>query len=220
MNVRALVAEAVGTALLLATVVGSGIMAESLTHDVALALLANTLATAGMLVALILTFADVSGAHFNPWVTLVSAAAGERRWRDVPALVGAQGGGALTGVAVAHVMFARAVLEVSTHDRGSVAECMSEAVATFALLVVIRGCAHARPAQVPYAVAGAITAGYWFTRSTSFANPAVTVARAFTDSFAGIAPSSVPGFLIGQALGALAAAVLCRWLFPRRDPAA
>lgn len=212
---RRIVAEGVGTALLLATVVGSGIMGERLAGaNIAIALLANTLATGAALAALILTFGPVSGAHFNPAVTIADASQGGVLWRTVPGYVLAQVVGALLGVVGAHAMFGEPLLMVSTHHRSGGAQVFSEFVATFGLLSVIWGCARRRPSTVPFAVAAYIVAAYWFTASTSFANPAVTIARAFTNTFAGIRPADVPGFLVGQGAGASAATLLFRWLVP------
>jgi glycerol uptake facilitator-like aquaporin len=212
---RRLVAEAVGTALLLAAVVGSGIMGERLAGgNVAVALLANTLATGAALVALILTFGPISGAHFNPAVTLADATQGGLAWADVPPYVVAQIAGAFAGVAAAHLMFEVPTFFASQHARAGVAQAFSEFVATFGLLAVIFGCARSRPAAVPFAVAAYITAAYWFTASTSFANPAVTLARSATDTFAGIRPADAPAFIVAQLLGAAAATGLFRWLTP------
>ena len=212
---RRLVAEAVGTALLLAAVVGSGIMGERLAGgNVAVALLANTLATGAALVALILTFGPISGAHFNPAVTLADAYAGGCSWRDVPGYLVAQVAGAFAGVAAAHTMFSAPLFFASRHARAGSAQLFSEFVATFGLLAVICGCARLRPADVPYAVGAYITAAYWFTASTSFANPAVTLARAASDTFAGIRPADAPGFIVAQLVGAAAATALFRWLLP------
>lgn len=209
------VSEGLGTALLLATVVGSGIMGEDLARgNVAIALLANTLATGAALVALILTFGPISGAHFNPAVTLADAAVGGLRWRDVPLYVAAQVSGAFVGVAVAHAMFDHALFEASQHARAGAPQLLSEFVATFGLLSVILGCARSRPAAVPFAVGAYITAAYWFTSSTSFANPAVTLARAATNTFSGIRPADAPGFIVAQLLGAGASTALFRWLVP------
>lgn len=208
-------AEAVGTAMLLACVVGSGIMGERLSGgNVALALLANTIATGAVLVALILTFGPVSGAHLNPAVTVADAWQRGIAWRDVPAYLGAQVGGAFAGVAVAHLMFGLPIYSVSEHARSGAAQMLSEFVATFGLLSVVWGCARHRAEAVPFAVGAYITAAYWFTASTSFANPAVTLARSLTDTFAGIRPSDAPGFVVAQALGAAAATALFRWLNP------
>jgi glycerol uptake facilitator-like aquaporin len=213
---RRVVAEGIGTALLLATVVGSGIMAERLSGgNVALALLANAIATGGGLVALILTFGGISGAHFNPAVTVADASQGGLRWRDVPPYVAAQLFGAFVGVALAHVMFDAPVFSASRHVRAGTGQLASEFVATFGLISVIWGCSRSRPSVTPFAVAAYITAAYWFTSSTSFANPAVTLARAASDTFAGIRPADVPGFIAAQALGATTATLLFRWLVPR-----
>lgn len=213
---KRVVAEAVGTAMLLATVVGSGIMgAELAGGNIAIALLANTIATGAGLVALILTFGPVSGAHFNPVVTLADASQGGLAWRDVPAYLVAQVAGAFGGVATAHVMFKQpAVFFASHHERSGVAQLVSEFVATFGLLAVIWGCARRRAGAVPFAVGAYITAAYWFTSSTSFANPAVTLARAASDTFAGIRPVDAPGFIVAQLFGAAAATALFRWLVP------
>jgi glycerol uptake facilitator-like aquaporin len=216
MLLRKLVAEALGTALLLAAVVGSGIMGEELCGgNVAIALLANTLATGAALVALILTLGPVSGAHFNPAVTLADASQGGLAWREVPGYLVAQMAGAFAGVAVAHVMFKQpALFFASRHERSGVAQLVSEFVATFGLLAVIWGCARRRPGLVPFAIGAYITAAYWFTSSTSFANPAVTLARAASDTFAGIRPVDTPGFVAAQLLGAAASTALFRWLVP------
>lgn len=212
---RRVVAEGVGTALLLAAVVGSGIMGERLADgNVAIALLANTLSTGAALVALILTFGSISGAHFNPAVTLAEASQGGIPWGEVPGYVAAQIAGAFVGVAVAHLMFAEPVFAASTHARSGAPQAFSEFVATFGLLSVIWGCSRRRSTAVPFAVGAYITAAYWFTASTSFANPAVTLARAATNTFSGIRPTDVPAFLVAQALGAVAATVLFRWLVP------
>lgn len=208
-------AEGLGTALLLATIVGSGIMGERLSGgNVAIALLANALATGAGLVALISTFGPISGAQFNPAVTFAAALQGEVRWRDVPVYVLAQVGGACAGVAVAHVMFGEAVFSASTHARAGAAQVTSEFVATFGLVSVIWGCVRGRADAVPYAVAAYITAAYWFTSSTSFANPAVTLARSLSDTFAGIRPVDAPAFVAVQLVGAAAATAVFRWLTP------
>jgi glycerol uptake facilitator-like aquaporin len=212
---RRLVAEATGTAMLLAAVVGSGIMAEQLSAgNQAIALLANTIATGAALTALILSFGPISGAHFNPAVTLAVASQGGLAWREAPGYVVAQCSGAVLGVWVAHAMFDQPLFMLSRHVRRGSALMFSECVATFGLVAVMWGCSRRRPSAVPLAVAAYITAAYWFTASTSFANPAVTVARALSDTFAGIRPIDVPGFVAAQLLGALAATVLCRWLVP------
>lgn len=210
---RRAVAEATGTLILLATVVGSGIMGERLSGgNLALTLLANAVATGAVLVALILTFGSISGAHFNPAVTLAEAASRALGWRDVPVYVLAQIGGAVAGVAVANVMFDLPIVFVSQRARSGFSQLFSEFIATFGLLAVIRGCARGRPAAVPFAVGAYITGAYWFTSSTSFANPAVTVARSLSNTFAGIRPLDVPGFIVAQLLGAVAAITLFRWL--------
>jgi glycerol uptake facilitator-like aquaporin len=212
---RRLAAEATGTALLLATVVGSGIMGERLAGgNVALALLANTLATGAGLVALILAFGPVSGAHFNPAVTLADAAVGGLPWREAAGYVAAQILGAFLGVATAHGMFGEPAFAASRHARAGGAQFLSEVVATFGLLAVIWGVARKRASAVPVAVGAYITAAYWFTASTSFANPAVTLARSATATFAGIRPADVPAFVAAQLLGAALATVLFRWLVP------
>ena len=212
---RCLTAEAVGTCFLLAAVVGSGIMGERLSGgNAAVALLANTLATGAALVALILAFGPVSGAHFNPAVTLCYASQGGLAWREAPAYVAAQLVGAFAGVAAAHVMFGLPLFAASRHARAGLAQLFSEFVATFGLLAVIWGCARLRSAAVPFAVATYITAAYWFTASTSFANPAVTLARSLSDTFAGIRPADAPGFVVAQLFGAAAATALLRWLLP------
>jgi glycerol uptake facilitator-like aquaporin len=207
--------------MLLVAVVGSGIMAERLSGgNLALALLANALATGGALVALILAFGPISGAHLNPAVTIADATQGGLPWREVPVYVLAQCSGAFLGVALAHGMFSLPAFSASTHVRSGVAQVLSEAVATFGLLSVIWGISRSRPGAVAVAVAAYITGAYWFTASTAFANPAVTLARAATDTFAGIRPTDVPGFLVGQLAGATAATVLFRWLAPRQVAAA
>ena len=209
------VAEALGTALLLATVVGSGIMGERLAGgNVAIALLANTLATGAALVALIFTFGSVSGAHFNPVVTFADASQGGIAWRDVPGYLVAQCVGAFSGVAAAHLMFKEALFSVSLHERSGPSQWFSEFVATFGLLAVILGCSRRKPEAVPFAVGAYITAAYWFTSSTSFANPAVTLARSFSNTFAGIRPVDAPAFIVAQILGAACATWLFRWLVP------
>lgn len=212
---RRLGAEAVGTALLLATVVGSGIMAQQLSGgNTAIALLANTLATGAALVALILTFGPISGAHFNPAVTIADALEDGIAWRDTPYYVLAQVFGALCGTVTAHLMFRLPILSLSQHVRSGPSQVFSEFVATFGLLSVIWGCSRLRSNTVAFAVGTYITAAYWFTASTSFANPAVTVARSFTDTFSGIRPSDAPGFIAAQFGGALTATFLFRWLVP------
>jgi glycerol uptake facilitator-like aquaporin len=213
---RRAVAEFTGTLMLLAAVVGSGIMGERLAAgNVAIALLANTLATGAALIAIILAFGPVSGAHLNPAVTLADAWMGGIEWRETPAYLFAQMCGAFAGVVVAHAMFGLTVVSVSTHVRSGPAQIFSEFIATFGLLAVIWGCVRTRPAAVPFAVGAYIIAAYWFTASTSFANPAVTVARSLTSTFAGVRPLDVPGFVAAQLAGAFAATSLFRWLMPQ-----
>lgn len=212
---RKLVAEALGTAFLLAVVIGSGIMGERLAGgNVAVALLANTLATGAGLLVLILMFGPVSGGHFNPAVTLVDAALGGLPWREAAPYIAAQVTGAFLGVLAAHLMFEEPLFSVSQHTRSGGAQWWSEFVATFGLLSVILSCARHQRERVPFAVAAYITAAYWFTASTSFANPAVTLARAASDTFAGIRPQDVPGFILMQLAGAAVATLLMRWLLP------
>ena len=208
-------AEFVGTAFLLAAVVGSGIMGERLAGgNVAIALLANTMATGAALVAIILTFGPVSGAHLNPAVTLADASQRGIPWRETPGYIAAQVLGALVGVVCAHLMFGLPLFSASHHARSGMAQIFSEFVATFGLLSVIWGCSRSRPSAVPFAVGAYITAAYWFTASTSFANPAVALARALTDTFSGIRPGDVPGFIAAQLAGAAAATAMFRWLVP------
>jgi glycerol uptake facilitator-like aquaporin len=212
---RRAVAEALGTALLLATVVGSGIMGERLASgNVAVALLANTLATGAGLVAFILTFGPISGAHFNPAVTLTEASQGRLSWRDAPAYLSAQFAGAFLGVAAANTMFGEPVFSASQHARAGAPQLLAEFIATLGLLTVIWGCSRRRAAATPFAVGAYVSAAYWFTSSTSFANPAVTFARAATDTFAGIRPIDVPGFVGAQLSASAVAIVLLRWLVP------
>ncbi|HEX4427537.1 MAG TPA: MIP/aquaporin family protein [Terriglobales bacterium] len=212
---KKLVAECIGTAFLLMAVVGSGIMADTLSSgNVSLALLENTIATGAALVALILTFGPISGAHFNPAVTLADAAQGGLPWRLVPGYMLAQFAGGIAGVCAAHAMFGQRLLQTSTHIRAGGPQLFSEFIATFGLLAVIWGCSRARLSAIPFAVGAYITAAYWFTASTSFANPAVTLARCFTNTFAGIRPADAPGFIVVQVAGALAATALFRWLAP------
>ncbi|MDQ3320891.1 MAG: aquaporin family protein [Acidobacteriota bacterium] len=213
---RRFVAEGLGTAMLLATVVGSGVMGERLAGgNIAVALLANTVATGAALVALILTFGGISGAHFNPAVTVCDCLQGGISRRDAFAYIGAQTVGAFLGVAAANVMFELPVFFASQKIRTGSAQWFSEFVATFGLLAVIWGCVRLRSATiVPFAVAAYITAAYWFTASTSFANPAVTLARSMSDTFAGIRLIDIPAFIVAQLLGAIAATLLFRWLVP------
>jgi len=208
-------AEFIGTAFLVATVVGSGIMAERLVAgNIALALLANTIATGAVLVALILAFGKVSGAHLNPAVTVADALEGGIPWREVPAYLAAQLVGGVFGTAIAHLMFGLSLFSFSQHARSGAAQVFSEFIATFGLLSVIWGSSRLRPNTVPFAVGAYITAAYWFTASTSFANPAVTVARALSDTFAGIRHIDVPLFVAAQFCGAVTATLLFRWLVP------
>ena len=202
--------------MLLAAVVGSGIMGERLAaNNLALALLANSIATGAVLFPLILIFSTISGAHFNPAVTLSSAFSKEIAWSDVPYYLGAQFLGAFTGVAIAHVMFAQALFSTSTRIRQGAAQVFAEFIATFGLLAVVLGCSRLRPSMVAFAVAAYITGAYWFTASTSFANPAVTLARGFTDTFAGIRPVDTPAFILAQLAGAAVATLFFKWLdFP------
>ena len=210
---RRLVAEALGTAFLLACVVGSGIMAERLSGgNVGVALLANALATGGGLVALILTFGGISGAHFNPAVSLAALLRKELSGRDAMLYMLVQIAGAFAGVAAAHGMFGEPLFFASQHIRTGPAQWWSEFVATFGLLAVIFGCSRSRPEAVPFAVACYIVGAYWFTASTSFANPAVTLARAATDTFAGIRPLDAPGFIAAQLVGAITATLIFNWL--------
>lgn len=206
------VAEALGTALLLAGVVGSGIMAERLSGgNHAVALLANTLATGGVLMCAIAALGPISGAHFNPAVTIADALGGGMPWREVPSYIAAQLFGALAGVASANVMFGLPLFFASRHMRSGAQQWFGEFVATFGLLVVIWGCVRFRSAFTPFAVAAYIVAAYWFTSSTSFANPAVTIARSLSDTFAGIRPQDAPGFIVAQLLGAVGGTLLFGW---------
>jgi glycerol uptake facilitator-like aquaporin len=212
---KRVVAEAVGTAMLLAAVVGSGIMGDELAAgNTAIALLANAIATGAALLALILTFGPISGAHFNPAVTLADAWQRGIAWREAPLYIVAQVGGAFAGVAVAHLMFGLPLFFPSQQARSGGSQVFSEFVATFGLVAVIWGCVRFRSSSLPFAVAAYITAAYWFTASTSFANPAVTLARAASNTFAGIRPVDAPGFIVGQLAGAFVATALFRWLIP------
>jgi glycerol uptake facilitator-like aquaporin len=217
---RRIVSEFVGTGFLVAAVVGSGIMGERLAGgNVAIALLANTIATGAALAALILTFGPISGAHLNPAVTLADAIERGVSWTVAACYVPAQCAGAICGTIAAHLMFGLPAIAVSHHARSGSAQVFSEFVATFGLLCVIWGCSRQHSGTVPYAapfaVAAYITSAYWFTSSTSFANPAVTIARSLSDTFAGIRPADVPAFVAAQLAGALAATLLFRWLVPR-----
>src|SRR5579863_8872352 len=208
-------AEFIGTCFLVAGVVGSGIMAERLAGgSVALALLANTLATGAILVALILALGSISGAHFNPAVTLADALERGIRWQEVPAYIAAQICGGFAGAAVAHLMFGLPLFSISQHSRSGPAQVFSEFIATFGLLTVIWGCSRLRANAVPFAVGAYITAAYWFTSSTSFANPAVTLARSVSNTFSGVRPVDAPAFIAAQIAGAVAATLLLRWLVP------
>ncbi|MES2262476.1 MAG: MIP/aquaporin family protein [Pseudomonadota bacterium] len=212
---RRIVAEGLGTAMLLAIVVGSGIMGERLAGgNVAIALLANSLATGAGLVALILMFGTISGAHFNPVVSLSEALQGNLPVAEVGPYVAIQVAGAFAGVAAAHGMFGEALFFASEHARTGPAQWWSECVATFGLIAVIIGCSRSRPGVTPFAVAAYITSAYWFTSSTSFANPAVTLARCATNTFAGIRPVDAPGFIVAQLVGAVAATAVFCWLYP------
>ena len=212
---RRTVSEFLGTGFLVAAVVGSGIMAEKLAAgNVAIALLANTIVTGAALVALILTFGPISGAHFNPAVTFVDAMEKGVTWIDAACYLPAQCLGGIAGVIAAHFMFQLPLISISHHARAGFAQLFSEFIATFGLLSVIWGCSRVRSEMVAFAVGAYITAAYWFTASTSFANPAVTIARCLSDTFAGIRPSDVPWFIVAQFLGAIAATILFRWLVP------
>jgi glycerol uptake facilitator-like aquaporin len=215
-NLRArLTAEFLGTAFLVAAVIGSGIMGERLAGgNAAIALLSNTIATGAALVALILTFGPISGAHFNPAVTLADAVEHGIPWPEAGAYMLAQCAGGIGGAVIAHLMFGLPWYTLSSHSRHGWALVLSEFVATFGLLSVIWGCSRLSSGAVPFAVATYITAAYWFTASTSFANPAVTIARSLSDTFAGIKLSDVPPFIAAQLAGALAATFLFRWLVP------
>ena len=214
--VRRLAAEFVGTAALLIAVVGSGIMAEQLAAgNMAVALLANAVATGAALVVLITVFAPLSGAHFNPAVSLFFALRGDLPWQDAGRYALVQTIAAIIGVWLAHLMFDMPVLQVSAHLRDGPSQWLAECIATFGLLLTIVGGLRAAPASIPMLVGLYITGAYWFTASTSFANPAVTIARSLTDSFAGIAPSSAPGFIAAQLLAVAIAAPALRWLFAK-----
>lgn len=217
---KRVVAEALGTAFLLAIVVGSGIMAERLADgNVAIALLANTIATGAGLIALILMFGTISGAHLNPVVTLSEAFQKNLPSKDVLPYIAAQMIGAFAGVAAAHGIFETPIFFASEHVRTGMSQWWSEFIATFGLIAVIISCSRSRPTVTPFAVAAYITAAYWFTSSTSFANPAVTLARAATNTFAGIRPVDAPGFIVAQLLGAAAATLLFCWLYPKSSEA-
>lgn len=215
-NLRArIAAEFLGTSFLVAAVVGSGIMAERLSGgNVALALLANTIATGAALVALILAFGPISGAHLNPVVSFADALEGGLAWSETLPYATAQIVGGICGTFVAHAMFGLPLVSLSRHIRSGPAQYISEFIATFGLLCVIWGCSRTRSSAVPFAVGSYITAAYWFTASTSFANPAVTIARCLSDTFAGIRPVDMPLFVLAQFTGGIAATILFRWLIP------
>lgn len=216
---RRLASEGLGTAFLLAVVLGSGIMAERLAGgNVAIALLANAIATGTGLIALILMFGTISGAHFNPIVTLSEAYQKNMPGKEVLPYIVVQVLGAFAGVAAAHAMFEAPLFFASEHVRTGLAQWWSEFVASFGLIAVIISCTRSRPTVTPFAVAAYITAAYWFTASTSFANPAVTLARAASNTFAGIRPVDTPGFIIAQLLGAAVATVVFCWLYPLKNP--
>ena len=214
---RRLVAEGVGTALLVAAVVGSGVMARQLTGDTAVALLANTLATGGALVAILLVFGPISGAHLNPAVTIVMAATKDLTPQLAAGYIVVQIAGGIAGAILANAMFDLPLVTWSAHERHGTAQLLSEAVATFGLVGVVIAVGRTRPAIAPMAVAAYIVAAYWFTASTSFANPAVTIARAFSDTFAGIRPADIGGFVAAQGVGAAAGMALFAWLVPVAD---
>jgi glycerol uptake facilitator-like aquaporin len=212
---RRSVSEFLGSAMLLAAVVGSGIMAERLAAgNIALALLANSLATGAALIAIILALDSISGPHLNPVVTLADSFMGGLPWKEAPLYIVVQCAGAIVGVVATHIMFGLPLMSASTRVRSGPAQVFSEFVATFGLLAVIWGCVRRRPAATPYAVGAYITAAYWFTSSTSFANPAVTLARCLTDTFAGIRPTDALPFMGAQLAGAVSATLLFRWLLP------
>lgn len=211
---RRLVAEGLGTALLVAIVIGSGIMGEQLANgNAAIALLGNTLATGAGLVTLILVFGAVSGAHFNPAVSLFFVLQGTLSWREGLSYALVQIIGGILGAFLAHAMFSLPLIEAATHTRTGMGVWIGEIIATFGLLLTITGCLKNKPDAVPYAVGLFITAGYWFTSSTSFANPAVTIARSLTNTFSGIRPEDVAGFIIAQICGCLLAALVSKWLW-------
>lgn len=222
MTPRALVAEALGTALLVATVIGSAQMAATITHDVGLLLLANAAATAAMLYVLITVLAPLSGAHFNPLVSLILTLRRALAWRALLPYILAQAMGAVAGLLLAHAMFGLPLLQIATHDRGGAGRILAEALATFGLILTIFGSHHAR-ANTAALVASYIAAAYWFTSSTSFANPAMLLARALTDTPSGIRPRDTAGYLLAELAGGLVATALAAWLFkpaaaPPPDP--
>ncbi len=212
---RRVIAEFIGTAFLVAAVIGSGVMGDRLANgNIALALLANTIATGAALVALIFAFGGISGAHFNPVVSLMDAFERGLPWKQTPHYIIGQVLGGVTGAVVAHLMFGLPLVSFSHHARSGIPQVFSEFVATFGLVSVIWGCSRLRSNAVPFAVGAYITAAYWFTASTSFANPAVTIARCLSDTFAGIRPTDVPWFVVAQFLGGIAATLLFRRLVP------
>lgn len=212
---RNLIAEALGSFFLFATVIGSGIMAQQLSGgNTAVALLGNTLATGAMLFVLITMLGPISGAHFNPAVTVIIVLRGDLRRTALATYIPAQLAGGILGVWAAHLMFGLPIIQLSEHSRTGIGQWAGEFIATFGLVLTILGTVRMRPAAVPCSVALYITAAYWFTSSTSFANPAITVARSLSNTFAGIAPGDVSGFVLAQLAGALAAAGAARWLFP------
>jgi glycerol uptake facilitator-like aquaporin len=214
---RRVLAEGLGSFFLFSCVIGSGIMADQLSGgNDAVALLGNTLATGAILFVLITMLGPISGAHFNPAVSLVAASRREQRWTDAAAYIAAQFAFGILGASVAHLMFDLPTLQLSLKARTGLGQWTGEFVATFGLILTILGTVKHRPQWVPASVALYITAAYWFTSSTSFANPAITIARSLSDTFAGIAPKDVPGFVAAQLLGAAGAAILARWLFDRR----
>jgi glycerol uptake facilitator-like aquaporin len=216
---RRIFAEWLGTAFLLATIIGSGIMAERLAGgNAALALLGNTIPTGCILIVLILIFAPISGAHFNPAVSLAFALRGELPWSIAGGYIVAQIIGAVAGVWAAHLMFELPVWQLSATSRAGAGQWFAEAIATFGLLLTIFGCVARTPAAIPYAVGLYITAAYWFTASTSFANPAVTIARSLSDTFAGIAPAGAPAFIVAQLVGMGVAVLVGRWLWAEPSP--
>lgn len=217
---RRMVSEGLGTALLLATVIGSGVMAAKLSGgNAALALLCNALPTGAILVVLIQMFGPVSGAHFNPAVSVAFALRRALSWREAALYIACQVSGAIIGVWLAHLMFELPVWQVSAHIRTGPGQWLAEGVATFGLVLSIFGCLSCAPASVPFVVGLYITAAYWFTASTSFANPAVTIARSLSDTFAGIAPGGVPGFIAAQMAGMLAGVALGGWIWPQKGTA-
>ena len=215
---RCLTAEFIGTALLLSAIVGSGIMAQRLSGgNIAIELLANSLATGGMLIAIIIIFNDISGAHFNPAVTIMSAVQGRIKWVDTTPYIIVQLMGAFVGVAAAHLMFSEPVFSISHNIRTGYSQLFSEFIATFGLIAVIWGCTRSRSSAAPFAIAAYIVSAYWFTASTSFANPAVTLARMVSNTFSGIRPEDVCGFIIAQLLGLIVAIIVFRWLMPLKN---